>query len=253
MSRQRTSPGNGPQTRADGEARSSVQRGPKAPVKAPSKRPVRSAEAQRKIELARIHIAKAKLGLSDEDYRAVVWNIGTVDSAAELDAAGRRALITRLESHLPASARYSGRPHNIGARGREAQLKIEALLTDAGQPWSYAAAIAQRMHRKRLEWLTAEQLAGVIAALEKAALKRLRSELEQQLGPHWEDPAKVIALHLFDFPASRRIASYTEPMSQVLRWLRGELAPACSLLAASESQGACCAGCAWRKAGGNEH
>ncbi|MNR18712.1 hypothetical protein D3C85_1354560 [compost metagenome] len=44
--------------------------------------------------------------------------------------------------------------------------KINAQLTEAGRPVAYADAMALRMYQvQRLEWCSAEQLRGIVAAL----------------------------------------------------------------------------------------
>jgi phage gp16-like protein len=54
-------------------------------------------ENARRRELAMIHIAKDQLGMADEAYRAVLWTIARVDSAADLDWAGRKQLLDHLK------------------------------------------------------------------------------------------------------------------------------------------------------------
>ena len=54
---------------------------------------------QRRADLAKIHLAKKQLNLSDEAYRDLLWVIARVSSAADLDEFGRKnelkaALIT---------------------------------------------------------------------------------------------------------------------------------------------------------------
>lgn len=48
-------------------------------------------------QLALLHVAKAKLGLSDDEYRAVLLGAGGVDSGAKLDAAGLDAVLGYFE------------------------------------------------------------------------------------------------------------------------------------------------------------
>ena len=45
--------------------------------------------------------------------------------------------------------------------------KIEALLADGNKPWRYAEAMAERMfNRKRIQWLSTDQLHRLVAALQ---------------------------------------------------------------------------------------
>jgi phage gp16-like protein len=54
----------------------------------------------RSMDLAKIHIAAEQLGLrrngDDSAYRDMLWSIGRVRSAADLDAGGRQAVLTHL-------------------------------------------------------------------------------------------------------------------------------------------------------------
>ncbi len=57
----------------------------------------RSAQALRRAELAQIHIAKAQLGLSEDDYRLLLRTVTGKDSASELDWRGRAALLAHFK------------------------------------------------------------------------------------------------------------------------------------------------------------
>lgn len=52
----------------------------------------------RKRELAQIHVAKSQLGLDDDTYRAMLWTVARVKSAADLDWAGRKKVIDHLKA-----------------------------------------------------------------------------------------------------------------------------------------------------------
>ena len=55
--------------------------------------------------------------------------------------------------------------------------KIEALLADAGRSWTYAEGLASHMYKQHvIEWLTDDQLFGVMVALVKDARKRSRAK-----------------------------------------------------------------------------
>ncbi|MGE4264252.1 MAG: gp16 family protein [Desulfovibrio sp.] len=152
----------------------------------------------RKGLIAKIHIAKAQLGLIDDAYRAVLAAHG-VESSTELDLAGLEKLLTHMEKlgwqAKTARSRKGdrhGAPRNLG-RGqgkgnarpydRSALLtKIEALLADKGReqgqhvPWDYARAILKRMYKvERLEWATVEQLRGVMVALIQGGKRKRRT------------------------------------------------------------------------------
>ena len=137
--------------------------------------------------LAKVHIAKAQLGLDEPHYRALLEAHG-VESSTALDIRGLEGLLRHFQelgwSPAPSkAAARAPRPRQPkAAPGREAQLsKIEALLTEKGRAegsyvsWDYATAILQRQCQvERLEWATPEQLVGVIAALARDARRKGR-------------------------------------------------------------------------------
>ncbi len=180
-----------------------------------------------------IHIAKAQLGLDEDGYRQMLRVHGGEDSTTKMSVVQLEKVLAHLKSAgfkaQAAKPKRGRRPHNLGAGDRGPLMKkIEALLTDAGLPWGYAAAMAKRMYRKeRLEFCDGDDLAGIVAALEKAAIKRLVPALRQALadaGLMWAH-GQYIAIQEFGFDASdRNLDRYPQAMSQVLRWLRGELA-----------------------------
>ncbi|MDO9104062.1 MAG: regulatory protein GemA [Methylovulum sp.] len=120
-------------------------------------------------ELANIHIAKQQLGLDDDTYRAMLQQVAGVNSSKDLTPAGRVKVLEHLKTvgFVPKTANaFKGRPKTTDSNPQ--LKKIEALLADAGQPWSYALAIAKRMYKKdRLEFCSSGELTGVITALIK--------------------------------------------------------------------------------------
>lgn len=128
---------------------------------------------QRTRDLAAIHVGKKALGLDDDTYRAMLFTVARVRSAADLDHAGRRAVLEHMRqrgferlSNRPAPADHGAKPQV--AEDRQALIdKMEALLAGAGRHWNYARAMAKRMfHVEKLEWATPEQLRKLVAALE---------------------------------------------------------------------------------------
>ena len=138
-----------------------------------------AAPDQRRRELAAIHVAKKALALEDGTYREMLFTVARVRSAADLDHAGRKAVIEHLRARgfrprlAPATVTEHGRKPAVQAELQPRVNKIEALLADAGLPWKYAHAIGGRMFNvKQLEWLRAEQLRAVVTALVKRAGRR---------------------------------------------------------------------------------
>lgn len=155
----------------------------------------------RRRELAKIHLLAHELGMDtadvnpDSEYRAILFSIGRVRSAGDLDQAGRLAVLDHLaarkrregpippkgeiappECNLPPAAGPDAREKPVVQHALRAMVaKIERQLQAAGKPWAYAHAIGERMFNvKRLEWLPPEQLHKVVAALEIQANREAR-------------------------------------------------------------------------------
>jgi len=136
-------------------------------------------EGRRKAELARIHIARAEKGMSDDEYRYMLHTVAGVTSAADLDARGRRAVLDHLCENPPRPPfhkggrfPYPGEPKNMDRFGdKKAQLeKIRALLTVGGKPWAYAHALARNICKvDKIEWVKVGDLYKIITALRKQA------------------------------------------------------------------------------------
>lgn len=138
-------------------------------------------DAARRTRLARIHVARKKLGMDETSYRALLLRITGLDSCGSMSAQQHLAVLDEMrrlgfrdERAEARNAAFRGRPKGIS----DVPLlrKIEALLTDAKRPWSYGHAMAKRMFRvARIEWLNGEQLRRLVAALEIDA-RRHRSD-----------------------------------------------------------------------------
>jgi phage gp16-like protein len=133
----------------------------------------------RNRELAAIHVGKKALGLDDPTYRAMLWTVARVESARDLDYAGRRAVLEHMRQrgferpvNRPAPADHGKKPQ-VPADRQALVDKLEAQLAAAARPWNYVRAMAKRMfHVDQLEWATAEQLRKIVAALEYDARRR---------------------------------------------------------------------------------
>lgn len=162
---------------------------PAAPVK---RSPNTRSENIRKGLLAKVHVAKAQLGMDDADWRALLEERFGVRSSALLSLGQLESLAGHLEKRgwTPSRIRKPfdrhGKPHvatrDDSGMGREGQMrKIEALLAELGRaegrymPWDYAAAILKHQTGlTRLEYAEPSQLRGVIAALSKNVASKRR-------------------------------------------------------------------------------
>jgi phage gp16-like protein len=133
----------------------------------------------RKNDLARIHMAKAALGLDDDTYRAALRAAAGVESSSQLDFAGRQRVIAhfikcgwdgskRKSSSSPAkpAANRPKRPTPAPAVAAMCR-KVRAQLISLGRlPDTYADGIAKQMFGVQFyEWCQPEQLHAVVAAL----------------------------------------------------------------------------------------
>ena len=138
--------------------------------------------------MAAIHAAKRDLGMDDDTYRAMLFNVTNKRSAKDLTQGEignvldhmRKLGATKLGNR---KANYPGKPHTFNKHDQMA--KVEALLADLSLPWSYADAIAKRqMGVEKMAWVTEPRhFKAIIAALSVEQEK-------QQLLTHFTDVLK---------------------------------------------------------------
>jgi len=122
-----------------------------------------------KGKLAQIHIAKAQLGLSDDEYRAILARTAGVSSAKQLTNrnVGNVLHEFRRLGFVPKPAKKAGRKAPKPPATRQVVMgKVEALLADVGRPWGYADGMARHMFKvERVDWLDDAQLHKLMQAL----------------------------------------------------------------------------------------
>lgn len=127
-------------------------------------------------EKAVIHVAKAKLGMTEDEYRDLLGSVGVL-SSVELTHRMFDQIMEKMEragfqrsdkawKPLHKSARASGM-HRRPPADKEAMIrKIEAILTELKLEWSYADGIAiKQFGVEKLAWCDAEQTHKVLQAL----------------------------------------------------------------------------------------
>jgi phage gp16-like protein len=129
-----------------------------------------------------VQIARRQLNMDDADYRAMLLRTVGVASTKDItDPAAYDRIDAELKrlgfAHKPKNA---GQPKNIDSKLMLS--KIGALLADMGLPWSYADRIAENQTGgkkpdaiQRLAWVPEKQLPGIIAALQRQHVKRLKA------------------------------------------------------------------------------
>lgn len=144
---------------------------------------------QRRKAIAKIHIAKAELGLDESAYRSLLAQEAGVRSSKELNPRQISAVLAALQrlGWVPRPGkRNKGQPHNFGSPAMPEMItKIGALLADMQLPWSYADGIAKQMFGiQRCAWVRSpKQLKAIIAALHVEKEKRdLLAQIHELLG-----------------------------------------------------------------------
>lgn len=128
---------------------------------------------KRKADLAKIHLAKKQLCMTEEDYRAMLQGQSGVNSASELDDQGRQKVLAHLRraGFLAKPGSTAQRPQRPTPAADKLPLvrRIRAQLISLNRkPDSYADGIARQMfgeHIKFFEWCDHDQLHSVSSAL----------------------------------------------------------------------------------------
>lgn len=128
-------------------------------------------KSPRKTAIAQIHIAKKQLGLDDDTYRATLDAAVGKSSCSDMDIGELYKVIAHLKKCGFKTRKPSHGKRPNPTKSRTALMgKIEALLADRGLHWNYAHGMAKRMFSvEKVDWLDADQLWRVVAALEMHA------------------------------------------------------------------------------------
>lgn len=125
--------------------------------------------AQRKSDLAKIHIGWKQLGMSEDEYRDLLQSLFGKRSAADLDAAGRKLLLERFKTlgFKPKGQRAAQAHKPLAQDKASIERKIAWQLGQLDKPWPYAYGVARRIFPEieKIEFLTAAQLGEVSSAL----------------------------------------------------------------------------------------
>lgn len=108
------------------------------------------ARNHRNSDLGKIHIAKNQLGLTDEDYRAILLAKGGADSSAKLNHEGRLKVLSHFEKlgFQPKASAKTKRPKRPTPSADALPLvrRIRAQLISLDRkPDEYADGIAKQM------------------------------------------------------------------------------------------------------------
>lgn len=129
------------------------------------------ARDHRNADLAKIHVAKKQLNMSDDDYRAMLWTQGRVHSSKDLDHAGRASVLDYLKAigfkaEAKASTRRRQRPTPAPEKLKLVRRIRAQLISLKNLPDTYADGISKQMYGVEFyEWCNPDQLHAISAAL----------------------------------------------------------------------------------------
>ncbi|SQY19305.1 Mu-like prophage protein gp16 [Escherichia coli] len=136
----------------------------------------------RKKMIGAIKTGQAWLGWDDTLYRQTLARLTGKTSSTRCSLDELRLVVDYMhEQGFPRKAPTGkGRRPRVAMSRKAVLSKIEALLADAGRSWAYAEGLASHMYKQHvIEWLTDDQLFGVMVALTKDARKRARAARKQ--------------------------------------------------------------------------
>lgn len=112
-----------------------------------------------------IHVAKAQVGMSDEEYRDLLGSVG-VESSTKLNNKTFAVVMGHFEQlgFKTKSKTRSKRKINNLPQGEKAYMKkLEAILLDMGKSWAYVDSIAKsRFKVEKAQWLKLPELKKLV-------------------------------------------------------------------------------------------
>jgi hypothetical protein len=121
-----------------------------------------------RAKVSLLHVARAKLGLGEDDYRAILTRYGGAASARDLDARGFEAVLNRFRQlGFEAARRQQGYGDRFGMAS-DAQLELIRNLwaeVSGGLPEARLNAWLQHFGVSALRFATRKKAAKIIAGL----------------------------------------------------------------------------------------
>lgn len=130
-------------------------------------------------KLSLLHVARAKLGLDEDDYRAILINYGGASTARDLDARGFEAVIDRFRQLGFASERCRRGFGERAGMATEAQVDLIRGLwkeVSGDAPEGRLNAWLQHFGVSALRFITKEKAAKVIAGLRAWKARGVRDD-----------------------------------------------------------------------------
>ena len=136
-------------------------------------------------KLALIHVAKARLGLDDQDYRALLNRVAGVGSARDLDAGGFSAVLNELSrlgfQSLLAGANLGNRAPGMASPQQVALIrKLWAQVSESGDERGLNTWIERKFKISALRFLPADKVTAVVHGLNQWLAHK---ERKRKVGP----------------------------------------------------------------------
>ena len=139
-------------------------------------KPFFNAAQLQKSDTQKIHIAKKELAMDDATYRALLLRVTGKASSKDCTPRDRQLLLeefTRLGFKVKAKNAQRSLPQ-VAPDRMPRMRKIEALLADAGRPWTYLDPLIKNLGRSDIAFCDCDDLSKIIAALTFDAKRRGR-------------------------------------------------------------------------------
>ncbi|SDU27203.1 regulatory protein GemA [Desulfobacula phenolica] len=108
-----------------------------------------------------IHIAKAQVGMSNEEYRDLLSSVG-VASSVDLDNKTFGQVMSRFEQlgfRTTSKTRSKRKVGNLPKGKKQLMKKLEAIILDMDLTWAYVDGIAKKRFKvDAAQWLDGEDL-----------------------------------------------------------------------------------------------
>ncbi|UAN55463.1 gp16 family protein [Serratia sp. JSRIV004] len=129
-----------------------------------------------------IKAGQAFLGWDDTTYRQTLERLIGKTSATRCSLEELQTVKEYMHTAgFPRQSKKQGRRPSVASSHKGLLSKVEALLADAGRPWSYAVSMAKHMfNRERVDWLTTDELTRLMQALVIDAKRRGKHENHRQ-------------------------------------------------------------------------
>lgn len=130
-------------------------------------RPARNADQLRRAEIAQIKIGAKQLAMEDEAYRDMLFALGRVRSAADLDWTGRKRVIEHLRECGASVGKQRRRTDNAQAEKIKAlwAALAQAGVVRDGSPAALSAWLKRQTRMSAPEWLSTAEASRVIESL----------------------------------------------------------------------------------------